>query len=155
VPCFAIAPLGLTTEGSTKFKLKGWKCYLKKLQCIHRSKMHSAELNRYADLFGCIECTSPPSQLVQRPLEPPWMRATFKMRSEKITSLAFTFILTCIFIFGWRSPPKREGGFQLQFCAAALSLQTMQTRCSQRPICPNSCLFFRRCATFSNMRVYA
>jgi len=30
---FAIAPLGLTTEGSTKFKLKGWKCYLKKLQC--------------------------------------------------------------------------------------------------------------------------
>jgi len=33
VPCFAIAPLGLTTEGSTKFKLKGWKCYLKKLQC--------------------------------------------------------------------------------------------------------------------------
>jgi len=33
VPRFAIAPLGLTTEGSTKFKLKGWKCYLKKLQC--------------------------------------------------------------------------------------------------------------------------
>jgi len=32
VPRFAIAPLGLTTEGSTKFKLKGWKCYLKKLQ---------------------------------------------------------------------------------------------------------------------------
>jgi len=24
-----LAPLGLTTEGSTKFKLKGWKCYLK------------------------------------------------------------------------------------------------------------------------------
>jgi len=34
VPRFAIAPLGLTTEGSTKFKLKGWKCYLKKLRCI-------------------------------------------------------------------------------------------------------------------------
>ena len=33
MPRFAIAPLGLTTEGSTKFKLKGWKCYLKKLQC--------------------------------------------------------------------------------------------------------------------------
>jgi len=33
VPRFAIAPLGLTTEGNTKFKLKGWKCYLKKLQC--------------------------------------------------------------------------------------------------------------------------
>ena len=29
MPRFAIAPLGLTTEGSTKFKLKGWKCYLK------------------------------------------------------------------------------------------------------------------------------
>jgi len=30
VPRFAIAPLGLTeTEGSTKFKLKGWKCHLK------------------------------------------------------------------------------------------------------------------------------
>ena len=28
-----LAPLGLTMEGSTKFKLKGWKCYLKKLQC--------------------------------------------------------------------------------------------------------------------------
>ena len=34
MPRFAIAPLGLTTEGSTKFKLKGWKCYLKNLQCI-------------------------------------------------------------------------------------------------------------------------
>jgi len=33
VPRSAIAPLGLTTEGSTKFKLKGWKCHLKKLQC--------------------------------------------------------------------------------------------------------------------------
>ena len=33
MPRFAIAPLGLTTEGSTKFKLKGWKWYLKKLQC--------------------------------------------------------------------------------------------------------------------------
>jgi len=33
VPRFAIAPLGLTTEGSTKFKPKGWKRYLKKLQC--------------------------------------------------------------------------------------------------------------------------
>ena len=33
MPRFAIAPLGLT-EGSTKFRLKGWKCYLKKLQCI-------------------------------------------------------------------------------------------------------------------------
>ena len=33
MPRFAIAPLGLTTEGSTKFKLKGSKCYLKKLQC--------------------------------------------------------------------------------------------------------------------------
>ena len=33
MPRFAIAPLGLTTEGSTKFKLKVWKCYLKKLQC--------------------------------------------------------------------------------------------------------------------------
>jgi len=32
VPRFAIAPLGLTTEGSTKFKLKGWKYYIKKLQ---------------------------------------------------------------------------------------------------------------------------
>jgi len=32
VPRFAIAPLGLTTEGSTKFKPKGWQCYLKKLQ---------------------------------------------------------------------------------------------------------------------------
>ena len=32
MPRFAIAPLGLTTEGSTKFKPKGWKCYLKKLQ---------------------------------------------------------------------------------------------------------------------------
>ena len=29
MPRFAIAPLGLTTEGSNKFKLKGWKCYLK------------------------------------------------------------------------------------------------------------------------------
>jgi len=34
MPRFAIAPLGLTTEGSTKFKLKGCKCYLKKLQCV-------------------------------------------------------------------------------------------------------------------------
>ena len=33
MPRFAIAPLGLTTEGSTKFKPKGWKWYLKKLQC--------------------------------------------------------------------------------------------------------------------------
>ena len=33
MPRFAVAPLGLTTEVSTKFKLKGWKCYLKKLQC--------------------------------------------------------------------------------------------------------------------------
>ena len=33
MPRFAIAPLGLTTEGSTKFKPKGWKRYLKKLQC--------------------------------------------------------------------------------------------------------------------------
>jgi len=38
VPRFAIAPLGLTTEGSTKFKLKGWKCYPKKLQCL-KSRM--------------------------------------------------------------------------------------------------------------------
>jgi len=34
VPRFAIAPLGLTTEGSIKFKPKGWKRYLKKLQCL-------------------------------------------------------------------------------------------------------------------------
>ena len=33
MPRFAIAPLGLTTEGSTKFKPKVWQCYLKKLQC--------------------------------------------------------------------------------------------------------------------------
>jgi len=33
VPRSAVAPLGLTTEGGTKFKLKGWKCYPKKLQC--------------------------------------------------------------------------------------------------------------------------
>jgi len=33
VPRSAIAPLGLTTEGGTKFKLKDWKCYPKKLQC--------------------------------------------------------------------------------------------------------------------------
>jgi len=33
LPRSAISPLGLTTEGSTKFKPKGWKCYLKKLQC--------------------------------------------------------------------------------------------------------------------------
>ena len=33
MPRFAIAPLGFTTEGSTKYKLKGWKGYLKKLQC--------------------------------------------------------------------------------------------------------------------------
>jgi len=33
VPRCAIAPLGLTTEVSTKFKLRGWKWYLKKLQC--------------------------------------------------------------------------------------------------------------------------
>jgi len=39
VPRFAIAPLGLTTEGSTKFKLKGWKCYLKKLQCKRRVRL--------------------------------------------------------------------------------------------------------------------
>jgi len=32
VPRFAIVPLGLTTEGSTKFKLKGWKFFLKKIQ---------------------------------------------------------------------------------------------------------------------------
>jgi len=31
VPRFAIAPLGLKTEGSTEFKPKGWKRYLKKL----------------------------------------------------------------------------------------------------------------------------
>jgi len=34
VPRSAVAPLGLTTEGDTKVKLKGWKCYPKKLQCI-------------------------------------------------------------------------------------------------------------------------
>jgi len=34
VPRFAIAPLGLTTEGSTKFKLKGWKCYFKKITVV-------------------------------------------------------------------------------------------------------------------------
>ena len=38
MPRFAIAPLGLTTEGSTKIKLKGWKWYLKKLQCILHGK---------------------------------------------------------------------------------------------------------------------
>jgi len=37
VPRFAVAPLGLTTEGNTKFKVKGWKCYLKKLQCKRTS----------------------------------------------------------------------------------------------------------------------
>ena len=34
MPRFAIAPLGLTTEGSTKFKPKGWKRYVKKLQWV-------------------------------------------------------------------------------------------------------------------------
>jgi len=38
VPRFAIAPLGLTMEGSTKFKLKGWKCYSKKLQCVKNNQ---------------------------------------------------------------------------------------------------------------------
>jgi len=33
VPRSTIAPLGLTTEGGLKFKLKGWKCYIKRLQC--------------------------------------------------------------------------------------------------------------------------
>jgi len=35
VPRFAIDPLGLTTEGGTKFKPKGGKRYLKKLQCAN------------------------------------------------------------------------------------------------------------------------
>jgi len=43
VPRFAIAPLGLTTEGGTKFKLKGRKCYLKKLQCRWSSKSNAAQ----------------------------------------------------------------------------------------------------------------
>jgi len=47
VPRFAIAPLGLTTEGSTKFKLKGWKCYRKKLQwtCYFHTKNRWEFLN--------------------------------------------------------------------------------------------------------------
>ena len=34
MPRSAVAPLGLTTEGGTKFKLKDWKCYPNKLRCI-------------------------------------------------------------------------------------------------------------------------
>ena len=41
MPRFAIAPLGLTTEGSTKFKLKGWKRYLKKLQCTQLCRLRT------------------------------------------------------------------------------------------------------------------
>jgi len=47
VPRFAIAPLGLTTEGSTKFKPKGWKCYLKKLQCWFTSPNQVGETRSY------------------------------------------------------------------------------------------------------------
>ena len=62
MPRFAIAPLGLTTEGSTKFKPKGWKRYLKKLQCrgclLHYEKfsvtMKSTE-EKYRDVFSGYE----------------------------------------------------------------------------------------------------
>ena len=47
MPRFAIAPLGLATEGSTKLKPKGWKRYLKKLQCrLSSAQLGSAETKR-------------------------------------------------------------------------------------------------------------
>jgi len=48
VPRFSIAPLGLTTEGSTKFKPKGWKRYLKKLQCTVLIKIKKLNNSYYS-----------------------------------------------------------------------------------------------------------
>jgi len=55
VPRSAIAPLGLTTEGSTKFKLKGWKCYLKKLQWSLICNWYSLnEPHRHCTVFRAL-----------------------------------------------------------------------------------------------------
>ena len=61
MPRSPIAPLGLTTEGGTKFKLKGWKCYPIKLQCSWRGFV--AVLTRQGapsphNAFPLIFCTS-------------------------------------------------------------------------------------------------
>ena len=51
MPRFAISPLGLTTEGSTKFKPKGWKRYLKKLQCIITKRFVEATSSSFRRWF--------------------------------------------------------------------------------------------------------
>jgi len=53
VPRFSISPLGLT-EGSTKFKLKGWKCYRKKLQCSISTGSVIGGPHLVSDRFRCV-----------------------------------------------------------------------------------------------------
>ena len=97
VPRFAIAPLGLTTEGSTKVKLKGWKWYLKKLQCrlyfLLWTKIFSLKIivSRSRHLWECTParttlgvpagleaCTASPRGRTQPPL---WTRPSWTSSS--------------------------------------------------------------------------
>jgi len=46
---------GLTTEGSTKFKPEGWKCYLKKLQCTAGKILNSAVVSSQGIYLNSVD----------------------------------------------------------------------------------------------------
>jgi len=149
VPRFAIAPLNLTTEGSTKFKLKGWKCYLKKLQCTvnngNAQKDGKPELGIYSELSLC-ETLRKPSLTQKPPIE------------DMLTSDFFDLLN-----FSWRHHwNRRERGSTLLYLNT-LELPT-QTRkkyhlssiypldCTVRQPCFSHHVFFQQAFPHKNAR---